>query len=157
MTIIFDSKEVLSISDKELFDIWKKLKKATYIYMNIVTILTIFIFIVYVFSLLYVWNCLFIAYAALLVCIFLLYKIVPVKFKDILLKMPNYQFEDEHFYIGEKQFNYFDIEAFEMGGSFARIKMGRYKLVLIFKGRDKVEMDMLVAKLKANAKRYKEV
>ena len=157
MSIIFDSKDTLLMSDKELFSIWKSLRKKIIIYMNLVTALTVFVFILGIITLFYEWNWLFLICAIYLLDLYFYYKNIPVKFRDRLLKMPNYRFEDEHFYVGEKQFNYSDIEVFEMGGGFARIKMGRYKLVLIFKGRDKGEMDMLVEKLKANAKKYKEL
>lgn len=92
MEILFDSRDVLKISDKELFKIWKKVKKMGYIYINAVSIMFVFLFIVYTLALLNRWNVFFIIYAVMLVNIFLMYKNIPVKFRDTLLKVPNYVF-----------------------------------------------------------------
>lgn len=157
MKFNFESMEVCSLSDKELFGICRSLNRKIIILMNILTTFVVIALFVGVLSLFYDWNWLFVVCIICLVDVFHTYKNIPIKFRQRLLKMPDYVFEDDYFYVGEKQHNYTDIDMFEMGSDFGRIKMGKYKLVLIFKGRDKSEMDMLIAKLKANAKQYKEV
>lgn len=157
MTIAFDGKEVLSLSDKELFNIWKRSMKKYNIFYKVSMTFIAFVFVAFVLMLFQEWDWSFVFVGLVWAYVYVIYNQIPIKVRENLLKTPAYRFEDEHFYVGEKQLSYSDIELFEMGGDFARIKMGKYKLVLIFKGRDKEEMDKLVAKLKANAKQYKEV
>lgn len=157
MSIVFESNDTLLLSEKELVKIKKKLMKKSFIFLKVMTAFLIIMFVLGIVMLFYDWNMLFYICGAYLLLIVCLYKNIPIKFRDTLLKMPNYRFEDENFYVGEKQFAYSDIEMFEIAEDFARIKMGKYKLVLIFKNRDKSEIDMLIEKLKASAKRCKAV
>ena len=157
MIVSFESKEISSVSDKELENILKCLNKKSYIYIRLVNIFMAIMLVLGIIMLFYKSPWIFVICVVYFLGMYFLSKNNIAKFREILNKISNYVFEDDYFYANEKQLNYTDIDMLEVGCGFVRIKIGKYKLVLIFKGRDKGEMDMLVAKLKANAKKYKEL